>query len=316
MKKRIITGLIMLLVLTPIVAINSPSVFIIFQIMMGLFVFGASLEFINMYEKEKKISTATKVVIIALTVLTFINTFLSLGTEWSAFSNLPLASWKINHMAILMLTIISLLSLLVFVKEFTPKDVGKSLTIITYIGMGSAAISALRFLGVRVIVYVVLISTFTDVFAYFIGIKFGKHKMIPHISPKKTWEGAIGGTIIATVVASSFAIFYGKLFPSDIFLGEWLNKEGWKTIFDGFSSLGQKPLWLQFLVVVPITLLGSIGAQIGDLVASKFKRTYEIKDFGTIFPGHGGVMDRFDSILFISLLFVGIILGIQTIFPV
>jgi len=139
--------------------------------------------------------------------------------------------------------------------------------------------------------------------------------MAPRISPKKSWEGAIAGTIIGTVVASAFAIFYGVIFTKEGFLGHILNPSDFQTIFDNFSSLGQQPLYIQTLIIIPITFLGTIAAQIGDLVASKFKRTYQIKDFGNIIPGHGGVLDRFDSIIFIGLLFLSIFIVITQLFP-
>ena len=315
MKKRIITGLILALVLTPIVVINNSFVFIIFQIVMGVFVAIAAWEMLRMFEKEKPISKTSKTIIIGLTLLTFINIFLSLGKEWQEYGSMSLLGWEVNNLVILLLTTVAIFGLFVFVPKFSSTDIGRALTIIHYVGFSAASLSALRFLGVRVIVYVVLVSTMTDIFAYFIGVTFGKHKMAPHISPKKSWEGAIGGTIMATIIGSCFALFYGDIFPSTGFLGELLNSDGWKTIFDGFSSLGDIPLAAQVLIVVPITMFGSIAAQIGDLVASKLKRTYQIKDFGNIFPGHGGILDRFDSVLFISILFVGIILGIQAVFP-
>ncbi|HLT00223.1 MAG TPA: phosphatidate cytidylyltransferase, partial [Acholeplasma sp.] len=210
---------------------------------------------------------------------------------------------------------LTLLSLMVFVDDFSGSDIGKALTVIYYVGLGGASIMLLRYLGVRFIVYVFLVSAVTDIFAYFFGMAFGKHKMAPRISPKKSWEGAIAGTIIGTVVASAFAIFYGVIFTKEGFLGHILNPSDFQTIFDNFSSLGQQPLYIQTLIIIPITFLGTIAAQIGDLVASKFKRTYQIKDFGNIIPGHGGVLDRFDSIIFIGLLFLSIFIVITQLFP-
>lgn len=108
-----------------------------------------------------------------------------------------------------------------------------------------------------------------DTFAYFVGVFLGKHKLIPKISPKKTIEGSIGG-IIFTI--GGFAL-YG--FIVNTFFGASLN----------------------YLRLCIFGLILAIVSQIGDLIASLIKRQYSIKDYGFIFPGHGGVLDRFDSVM-------------------
>lgn len=113
----------------------------------------------------------------------------------------------------------------------------------------------------------------TDTFAYFTGVFFGKHKLIEKVSPKKTVEGSIGGMVFC---AAGFACL------------------GW--IVDRFCGQDANIL---FLVVSG--LLISVISQIGDLIMSVVKRHYGIKDYGKIFPGHGGMLDRFDSILAVSL---------------
>ncbi len=121
------------------------------------------------------------------------------------------------------------------------------------------------------LIYLIFIMPiFTDIFAYFVGRTFGKHKLIEKISPKKTIEGAIGGIvgcILATLVFR-FAFYQEMGLNAAIILG----------------------------------IIGSLVAQVGDLTASKIKRYCKIKDFGKIMPGHGGVLDRIDSILFTSVL--------------
>jgi phosphatidate cytidylyltransferase len=156
----------------------------------------------------------------------------------------------------------------------------------------------------------------TDIFAYLFGSKFGKHKMIPYISPNKSWEGAIAGTVVATIIGSAYALFYGKVFIAGTSLGDFFNAEGYITLLENFSAVGDQPIWVQALIIVPMTLLGSIFAQIGDLVASRLKRTYGIKDFGNILPGHGGVLDRFDSTLFVAIFLTSVFLIIFELAPV
>lgn len=115
----------------------------------------------------------------------------------------------------------------------------------------------------------------TDCFAYFCGMLFGRHKLIPQISPKKTVEGSIGGILFCGLAF----VLYG-----------WLLRH-WLHISTDFNYL----LLFAYGVVV------SVVSQIGDLSMSAVKRHYKIKDFGRILPGHGGILDRFDSILAVSL---------------
>lgn len=115
----------------------------------------------------------------------------------------------------------------------------------------------------------------TDSFAYFTGMLFGKHKLIPEISPKKTVEGSIGGILFC---GASF-ILYGVL------IGHF---------FENAERMNLVALFAYGVIV-------SVVSQIGDLSMSAVKRHYGIKDFGKIFPGHGGILDRFDSILAVSL---------------
>src|SRR5690554_37775 len=317
MKKRIITAIVLILLLLPITVLNYPNwVFNIFQVVMLLFVIMGALELIHMYEKEKPIKIVVQVVIIVLSLLTYMNVGGMIAPlNPQVLPGLFLITLNLNPVIILSFVTVILLSLLVFIDDFSGSDLGKAFTIINYIGLGAASITILRYLGVRFIVYVALISMMTDIFAYFFGIAFGKHKMAPRISPKKSWEGAIAGTLFGTIIASSFAIFYGVIFSPEGFLGYIFNPDGYQTIFDNFTSIGNEPLFTQALIIIPITLLGSISAQIGDLVASKLKRNYKIKDFGNIFPGHGGILDRFDSIIFIGIMFLGIFILIKQFYP-
>ncbi len=118
------------------------------------------------------------------------------------------------------------------------------------------------------ILWIFLISISTDVFAFIIGTLFGKKKLIESISPKKTVEGAIGAVIVTVLVCCIYRIFFIKS--------------------------------VTLINVIVASLFASIFAQIGDLAGSYIKRQAGIKDFSNIIPGHGGIMDRFDSIFVVS----------------
>ena len=121
----------------------------------------------------------------------------------------------------------------------------------------------------HLMVWIVFIAAFgQDTFAYFTGYFFGKHKMAPNISPKKTIEGAIGGVIGATVLCGVFGIIF---FRDDDFI---------HCLIMGF--------------------FGAFFGMAGDLIASAFKRKMGIKDYGNLIPGHGGILDRFDSVLLVA----------------
>ena len=124
-------------------------------------------------------------------------------------------------------------------------------------------------------------SWFTDTFAYLVGRKFGKHKMAPVISPKKSIEGAVGGIVLTAVM--NVLILY-------------LFTIGCRNLYD-YTFLGESAM--KYLYIVPISMIGSFISMMGDLAASVIKRNFGIKDYSQLLPGHGGIMDRFDSCIFV-----------------
>lgn len=143
-----------------------------------------------------------------------------------------------------------------------------------YITIGFTSIVLLRDLphGNLLILLVFIGAWVTDGAAYFVGRAFGKHKLIPDVSPKKTVEGAIGGSIFCAISFVVFGMAAGKVTASSANLIE--------------------------MIIAGLAI--SAISQFGDLIASLIKRHYGIKDYGKLFPGHGGVMDRFDSIIAIA----------------
>ena len=125
-------------------------------------------------------------------------------------------------------------------------------------------------LGVYFVLLPIAVAFLSDAFALFAGMAFGKHKLAPDLSPKKTVEGAFGGLFGGVLGAVVFGL----------------------VLQIGFSFS------CNYALLVMYGILGSVLSQMGDLSFSYIKRQYGLKDFGNIFPGHGGVLDRFDSVIF------------------
>ncbi len=166
-------------------------------------------------------------------------------------------------------------------------DISVAFSASTYIIFSFTSISFMRYMDTRVglwnLVIILVAAWGSDVFAYFTGRLFGRHKLIPEVSPKKTVEGAIGGVVCATGLALLYGFIVSRateLSPNYVVLG-----------ICGFVL--------------------SAVSQVGDLIASLIKRERGIKDYGNVFPGHGGIMDRFDSVLSITT----ILMAVCIVFP-
>jgi len=136
-------------------------------------------------------------------------------------------------------------------------------------------------------IYTLLAVWAGDIFAYFVGKSLGRHRMSPEISPKKTWEGAVA-SIVASVIVGTLWIQHAPGISAALLRAGLIERR------DGMFGLEQPQLW-------PIILLSAVvnvAAQLGDLVESLIKRGAGVKDSGTILPGHGGMLDRIDAMLF------------------
>ena len=181
-----------------------------------------------------------------------------------------------NEDTLLMLLLVINLSLLVFIddrEKYNYKDAFYLIGIILFIGISFKNFIYLRDRSLNTLIYLFLITITTDSFALFTGKLFGKHKLAPNISPNKTIEGSIGGSIVGTTAASIFYVLVIKDF---------------KNIF----------------MVIALTLFLTIIGQLGDLIKSSIKRYEGIKDFSNLIPGHGGIIDRLDSIIFVMMTYI------------
>ncbi|MDO5574650.1 MAG: phosphatidate cytidylyltransferase [bacterium] len=178
----------------------------------------------------------------------------------------------------LLLTLISLLILLMFVYVFSfPKhtagEVMAAFFGIVYVPVMLSFIYLTRMLPYgNYIVWLIFISSWmNDTCAYCTGMLIGKHKLAPKLSPKKSIEGSVGGVIGAAIVAGLFAYFVVE------------------------QAVTNQVITWSFVLIGAV---GAVVAQIGDLAASAIKRNYDLKDYGKLIPGHGGILDRFDSVIF------------------
>ncbi len=141
--------------------------------------------------------------------------------------------------------------------------------------------------GAFLLLYLLLLVWAGDIFAYFVGRSLGRHLMSPRISPKKTWEGALA-SMLASVGVGMLLYNYALPISTALLNARLIERK------DGLFALEKASLW-------PIILLSAainIAAQLGDLVESLIKRGAGIKDSGTLLPGHGGMLDRIDALLF------------------
>ncbi|WP_102346912.1 phosphatidate cytidylyltransferase [Bacillus sp. Marseille-P3661] len=167
-----------------------------------------------------------------------------------------------------LIVVMLLLSYTVISKNnFTFDDAGFTILSTLYVGVGFYYLIETRMVGLSYIFFALFVIWATDTGAYFIGKALGKNKLWPEISPNKTIEGSIGGIISAIVVGIVFQLIV--------------------------------PIHSSIAIVVVFTIIISIFGQMGDLVESALKRHYSVKDSGHILPGHGGILDRFDSLIFV-----------------
>ena len=163
--------------------------------------------------------------------------------------------------------------------KYKPADVGVSFMTVFYILAGFNAIMVLyacESFGSYVYLLTFIGAWVTDTFAYFCGMLFGsggKHKLIPDVSPKKTWEGSIGGVVFCIGAMMLFGFIIGKI---------------------------DSGVQVNYLMLAIAGFFVSVVSQVGDLCMSVIKRNYGIKDYGKLFPGHGGVLDRFDSVIAVA----------------
>lgn len=265
MKQRIITAIILGIVAIPICIFSGT---VVFPIAMSFIAVVGVYELLGCMGTRKCLFVSLPLYAMALIVPFVVRYFRAI-----VFDN------GIKILGILLIYVLYLLAFWIFSYEKNQAiDVNKILTSVLvslYIIGAVASIILVRDGkgGVYNWYFIFIGAWVTDIFAYFSGRFFGKHKLMPIVSPKKTVEGSIGGSLFCV----AFFLGYGLL------MNHFVSAE------------------LNLLTVAVAGILSAVVSQIGDLSMSVIKRIYGIKDYGKIFPGHGGILDRFDSILAVAI---------------
>lgn len=253
MRQRVITAVVALIFFIPVLWFGGIAIDIVAA---ALTVVGISEIFIM----RKRIIVSFEFILSTLAALT-------LAVPNAFFNFLPDALSRTDVFFIFVM--LMLVHIVVSKNKFNYDDAGILTLSALYIGTGFHFLAAIRNAdnGLALLGYLLVIVWTTDIGAYMIGRKFGKHKLWPVISPNKTWEGSLGGSVAAVILAAIYVSFVNT----------------------GYNSL---------LLIIFAVILSIVG-QLGDLVESAYKRHYGVKDSGKILPGHGGILDRFDSLLFV-----------------
>lgn len=257
MKKRVISAIVALIIVVPIIFIGGYT----YYIGVGIISVLGFYELLKVREEEKKIPMVMK----GITLLTYLAIVMSAISTQGSFS--------IDYRLFILNMFACLIPLIAMErKKYDAEDALFILAATLFLGISFNFLIVIRNMSLFYLLYVVLITIMSDTFAHFWGTKIGSVKLCPNVSPNKTVEGMIGGTIFGTFIGSAFFL----------------------TFINPNASV---------LLTGVISLALSLVAQFGDLVFSAIKRRYGVKDYGNIMPGHGGVLDRLDSIIFAILAF-------------
>ena len=187
--------------------------------------------------------------------------------------------FHMTELAVIAALVITMLFLVALHGKVEYREVFGASLMTMYVTLFMGCIALLAGKGTEYMAFVFIIAWGSDTSAYFCGTFFGRHKLIPKVSPKKTVEGSAGAVICAALLCMLYIFVMDKL---------------------GVPLGGAAPAAQDYIKVAILGALCSAASQLGDLAASAVKRDTGIKDYGSIFPGHGGFMDRFDSVIFVA----------------
>ena len=255
MKNRLISAVILLAIVLPVVIIGG----IAFGLLVGVVTMVVTKELTDLYQIPNVVKLAVFLALLSIVYSNFDPNHLSLGLDFRTVS----------------LALLLLMTPIIFFQisgKYTTKHAFEIMGFVLLVGLGLSYFIQIRNFNFLYFLLMILTPMVTDIFAYTGGMMIGKHK-VTKISPNKSWEGYIIGSLMGTFIMT---VFYTTLIGV------------------------QTDIW----IVIGIILLMTIFGQIGDLFFSAIKRQHNIKDFSKLIPGHGGVLDRLDSLIFTALIFI------------
>ena len=257
MKTRVISAVIALAIFIPII-LSGGIVFNVAAYLIGLM---CLKEFFDAKSSKKEIPFIVR-------IISYIFMSLIILTDISFVS----VNYSLDYRILAGLFISLLLPVVIFhdSDKYSVQDAFYAIGGVLFLGISIAFLIMLRHIDLKTFIFLFIITITTDTFAYITGSLIGKNKMVSKISPKKTWEGLIGGTLMGVFIS---LMFYHTCINAEVSI---------------------------FYLILICTFLSLLG-QAGDLVFSAMKRYFGIKDFSNIMPGHGGILDRLDSIIFVVL---------------
>lgn len=277
--KRSISGAVYIILLLASILYSTESFFILF----GIFLIIAVYEFCSLVQVNSIAPILlSSVFYISVTLLSHYNIettkFLNRALQTQLDLNLNIHQLDLILLAVTLVVSIKCILFLFYDSVQKISTSSKYLYLLGYITLPFIFITKISF-GVtnynpKIIIGLFILIWTNDTFAYIIGKSMGKHKLFERISPKKTIEGFLGGI--------AFAVFAGYLIS--------------KLYIEPKPEFSQKSILIWTFIALIVGIMGTIG----DLIESKFKRIAEVKDSGSIMPGHGGILDRLDSVIFVA----------------
>lgn len=325
MRVRIITSIVMMAVIFPCFILGG-----FFYFFLMIFISQVATHELLMVKQDKKMPLYVQIITHVYTLLFYLIMFIIMWSKGLDPFNLSLTNYNLNTILLILYPIglfmvyfFTMYTIAIFDDRISTSDVNFLVLIETFVVAGFLGLSFLRYFpaasGIKnnptyfasyyqsnnipqrwqscILVFTILFGTWSsDIGAYFFGLYFGKHHMNERVSPNKTWEGFIGGCLSSYIVYFAMISLYEFAFKTPLVPG--LLQLQISPLLKEMHVIGGHSWLFVTLIGVLLPIVGNIGGFLFSLI----KRHYNIKDYGKILPGHGGIIDRFDAVITNSVL--------------